>query len=234
MQASDHRANARAALAGNWLMAVLVAFLANLISGSGGFEFKFNLNGSGDLVSFTVPQELESVLGGILGISAALLFIIALALTVVGLILGGVMQLGSARYNLNLIDRSNPELNDLFRHFDRFGPALVMNLLTSLFVALGTLLFIVPGIILSYSYALAPYILAEDPNCSGWEAMQRSSAMMRGHKGELFWLDLTFIGWTILATITFGIGYLFLNPYTAAARASFYRDLQNQGYATVE
>lgn len=56
------------------------------------------------------------------------------------------------------------------------------------------------------------------------EAITASRKAMNGHKGELFWLDLTFIGWGILATLTLGIGYIFLNPYMNAAYAAFYRD----------
>lgn len=237
MQPSDHRANARAALSGNWGVAVLVSLLAGIIGGGGssGVNLNFNL-GSTDtttIVDGSIPTELGGIAAGALGIVGVVILIVTLAVLALNLVLGGVMQLGEARYNLNLIDRKEAVVNDLFSQFPRFRPALVMNLLSTLYITLWTLLFIVPGIVASYSYAMAPYILLEDPNCTGSEALTRSKEMMEGHKADLFWLDLSFIGWSILCSFTMGIGNLWLNPYTKASRASFYRNLQKP-YTTVE
>ena len=49
--------------------------------------------------------------------------------------------------------------------------------------------------------------------------------LMEGHKFDLFWLHLTFLGWDLLAALTMNIGYLVLNPYRNAAEAAFYRTL---------
>ena len=51
---------------------------------------------------------------------------------------------------------------------------------------------------------------------------------MNGYKGQLFWLDLSFIGWHILAWLTCGIGYLWLNPYIYATKAVFYNNLSEE------
>lgn len=230
MDASAHRANAREALRGNWFIAVLVFWLASLISGSGtglNINFKFT---DGITLDYSVPENMETVLHSILGIAMPVVLTIAGVLLAVGLILGGVMALGTARFSLNLIDRKEARIEDLFSGFPRFAQALLMYLLNNLLVLLGTCLLIVPGVILIYSFAMAPYILAEDPDCTGWEALKRSRAMMQGHKGELFWLDLTFLGWGILSAFTFGIGGLFLTPYQETARASFYRNLKQQNW----
>lgn len=233
MEASAHRARARDALRGNWVNAVLVCLLAGIIAGAGtGADININFETS-EIIQVTVPEQLERVLAA-LGIALPFILIISTVMLVVGLILGGVMELGKARYFLNLIDRRDAQVGDLFSGFPQFVQALVMNLLRELLIVAGMLLLIVPGLILTYSFALAPYILAEDPECTGWEALQRSRAMMRGHKLELFWLDLTFFGWLLLAALTLGIGSLFLNPYMEAAHASFFRGLQEQGYAAVE
>jgi uncharacterized membrane protein len=60
------------------------------------------------------------------------------------------------------------------------------------------------------------------------EAITASKEMMNGHKGELFWLSLTFIGWVLLSVLTLGIGTLFLNPYMNASYAAFYRNLTRE------
>lgn len=234
MEASAHRFRAREALRGNWVTAVLVCLLAGIISGAGTkADISFNFSGE-DFIQVNLPTEFESLLHGILGISLTFLMLLSLVMVVVGLILGGVMELGKARYHMNLIDGVSAQFEDLFCGFPQFVQALVMALVRDLLIILGMLL-IVPGFILTCSYAMAPYILAEDPTCSGTDALRRSRALMQGHKMDLFLLELSFFGWAILAAFTFGIGNLFLTPYREASRASFYRDIcQQQRTSTVE
>ena len=95
-----------------------------------------------------------------------------------------------------------------------------------LFTFLWTLLFIIPGIIKAFSYAMSPYILEENPELSANEAIDRSRAMMKGHKFDLFWLYLSFIGWGFLCIFTLGIGLLWLMPYMQTAEAAFYEDVK--------
>ena len=94
------------------------------------------------------------------------------------------------------------------------------------YLQLWFLLLIVPGIIKSFSYAMTPFILEENPELSANEAIDRSRAMMKGHKFDLFWLFLSFIGWIILAAIPFGLGFLWLTPYMETSVAAFYEDIK--------
>lgn len=149
-------------------------------------------------------------------------------LGVAQLVIGGVIQLGYAIFLLKQHDGQNPEFNDVFSQFDRFGAGFAQKFLRELYTALWTLLLIIPGIVASYSYAMTPYILAENPNLTANEAIARSKEMMNGYKGDLFMLHLTFIGWDLLAALTLNIGYLWLNPYKNAADAAFYRELQSR------
>ena len=50
--------------------------------------------------------------------------------------------------------------------------------------------------------------------------------MMKGHKFDLFFLQLSFIGWGILSVFTGGIGLLWLMPYMMSAQAAFYQDIK--------
>ena len=95
-----------------------------------------------------------------------------------------------------------------------------------LFIVLWSFLFIIPGIIKAFSYAMTPYILEENPELSANEAIDRSRAMMKGHKFDLFWLFLSFIGWFFLSLLTLGIGGLWLGPYMQTATAAFYEDVK--------
>ena len=100
--------------------------------------------------------------------------------------------------------------------------------LMGLFTALWTLLFIVPGIIKSYAYAMTPYILNDNPELGPNEARLKSIEMMRGHKGKLFGLDLSFIGWFLLCILSLGIGFIWLTPYVKSSYAAFYLDLKEE------
>ena len=100
-----------------------------------------------------------------------------------------------------------------------------MNLLRGIYVFLWSLLFVIPGIIATYRYAMASYILAEHPELPVNEAITRSKEMMQGNKFRLFCLIFSFIGWDFLCVLTFGIGNLWLTPYKKAAMADFYREV---------
>ncbi len=99
--------------------------------------------------------------------------------------------------------------------------------LVRLFTLLWSLLFWIPGIIKALSYAMTNYILVDYPELSANKAIDLSRAMMKGRKYDLFYLYLSFIGWILLCILTFGIGFLWLEPYISAAQASFYQDVKN-------
>ena len=109
-----------------------------------------------------------------------------------------------------------------------------MRLLRGLYVFLWSLLFIVPGIVAGYSYAMTDYILAENPNLTASQAIEQSKTMMYGNRWRLFCLQFSFIGWDILATLAFGIGHLWLTPYKQAATAAFYREVSGTEYIAEE
>ena len=73
-----------------------------------------------------------------------------------------------------------------------------------------------------YYYQLAYVIAAKDLDLSAKDAVLRSKELMQGKRSKLFFLQLSFIGWAILAVFTFGIGYLWLLPYMQFATIAFY------------
>ena len=99
--------------------------------------------------------------------------------------------------------------------------------LISVFTYLWMLLFIIPGIIKSLSYSQALYIKGENPNIPASRAIELSKIMMDGHKWDIFYLNLSFIGWNILSSFTFGIlGIVYVFPYYYAARAFAYEEIK--------
>ena len=103
-----------------------------------------------------------------------------------------------------------------------------------LFIGLWTLLLIIPGIIKYFSYAMTPFILKDYPELSANKAIDLSRAMMKDRKFDLFYLILSFIGWYLLAILTFGIGFFWLVPYVQTSMASFYADVKGDYFARKE
>ena len=133
---------------------------------------------------------------------------------------------GFSIYFLNLIRSLDISYSRLFDGYKDFVRIFLAEFLVSIVVAIGCILLIVPGIILAMMFAQTEFILKDDKEISAIDAMKKSAKMMEGHKSELFWLTLSFIGWLILCLFTLGIGFLFLCPYFGTAMAHFYEDLK--------
>ncbi len=101
-------------------------------------------------------------------------------------------------------------------------------------VMLWMFLFIIPGIIKAFAYALTPFLLVDCPDLSALQCIKLSNQMMKGHKFDLFYLYLSFIGWGLLCVLTLGIGFLWLMPYMQTATAAFYQDIKEQYQAQLE
>lgn len=133
---------------------------------------------------------------------------------------------GFTVYFLNLIRNHDISYERLIDGYKDFVRIFLAELLVGLAVGVGTILFIVPGIILGLMFSQTAFILKDDPQISAGDALSLSSKMMQGHKMELFWLVLSFIGWAILACLTLGLGFLLLAPYYEATMAHYYEDLK--------
>ena len=125
-----------------------------------------------------------------------------------------------------------PEAGALFAPFKQYARTVGAVLLVFVYTLLWTLLLVIPGIIKAYSYSMTFYILRENPEMTAGDAITASQKMMDGHKMDLFLLSLSFIGGAILASITFGIGYLWLIPYIYTAYAAFYETLKKETSVT--
>ena len=153
--------------------------------------------------------------------------------TVAGLSTNGIWSLlclplewGFTVYFLSLIRQEDIRYERLFEGYKDFIRTFLMEFLYCLAVAVGTCLFIVPGIILGIGLCMAPYILKDDPQISAMDALMKSWQITRGHKLKLFWLGLSFIGWIILSFCTFGLGFFLLAPYMEATFAHYYEDIK--------
>lgn len=233
--AADFRSTARDVLSGKWKIAVLVGLVATLLGAVEGMgpEVKVNIDASSANASFEFAGQtifstgggLNSDIGALLVGSFTYIMIAALIMGAVYFILGSIIAVGYAKFNLNLVDRVEGSFENLFAYFSYWKTTAAARFLQSIYVLLWSLLFIIPGIIASYSYAMTEYILADHPELSASEAISRSKQMMDGNKWRLFCLEFSFIGWSILCSFTLGIGNLWLIPYKQAATAVFYREV---------
>ena len=180
------------------------------------------------MVSTNGGVEFWPVFAGI----ATYIAIFAIVFGIALFILGSIVEVGYMMFNLDLVDRQKEaEIGTMFGYFQFWKTAACARLLKGVYVLLWSLLFIIPGIIAGYSYAMTSYILAENPELTAGEAIERSKQMMSGNRWRLFCLQISFIGWEILsALLTFGIGSLWITPYKQAAIAAFYREISGTEY----
>ena len=220
MDTSEIRRKAREHLQSNWALSIGIAAVACLLGGLLiGTSFLPN-------VQFSPSREFSLLFPFTWQVTDTIRITIKSGLlSLAAFLIGGVLQLGYARFLLKQHDGKALDFNDLFSQFDRFGTGFAQDFLRTLYTFLWSLLLIVPGIIAALSYAMTPFILEEHPELTASEAIARSKALMDGHKMDLFILNLSFLGWDILCALTANIGNLFLNPYKNAAYAVFYREI---------
>lgn len=158
-----------------------------------------------------------------------------------GLIVGGPFAVGMAIFFLNLIRGTGPSINNIFDGFKNFVNAFVAYLLMVIAIMVGMILLIVPGIIAAFGLSQTMYIVAENPQMSGVDALKKSWALMDGRKMDLFVLGLRFFPYILLAMVPviigaamenmaiMGIGgliafavMLWLAPYMGATFAKYY------------
>jgi uncharacterized membrane protein len=203
---------------------------------------ELNQNGNSELYinSFVSNKQLmtkaRASLKGKWGISIAVFVIFFLVSIAFGIIpiLGGVAQiliegplcLGLYFFALNLIRGKEIGLSQLFDGFRVFGKALGSFMLMIVFILLWSLLFIIPGIIAAFSYSMIFFIIADDRNIGQLEALRKSKELMMGNKWKLFCLSWRFFWWFLLCMLTFGIGFIWLNPYILITKAHFYEAIK--------
>ena len=140
----------------------------------------------------------------------------------------GPLKVGMSFFYLKITNGEEGNVGDVFFGFKSMVQSFLCVFLRSLYVMLWSLLLVVPGIMKYYSYAMAPYIMAENLGISANEAITRSKNMMKGHRMELFVFKLSFFGWYLLGSATLGLAMFYVIPYTEAATAVFYRRLTLQ------
>ena len=230
---SQLKERARADVNRSYWGLVLMSLIVSIIdgvgnsSGSGGSSYSNNTQ-SGSLTSNNIDWNL--FFGILIVVLIILLVSILVGLTLKAFLLNPI-RLGATKYYIEAA-RGEKKAGDIGLIGYAFGCGHYKNIvkilfLRDLYVFLWSLLFLIPGIVKSYEYAMIPYILAERPDLEMQEVFDMSRQMMSGEKFDTFILGLSFIGWMILALLTLGLAQLFyVGPYMHMTEAELYEVLK--------
>lgn len=222
---------ARGHLLGHYGLPMGAAVVAGLISSVVLMPFQIVLNPTRSLAGFAIYQLVAFAVG-----------------LVTSILYGGLI-----RIHLALARGEYPSFSELFSCFQRRPDRFILvSLLTSLIgivlllpgylciakaiytggslslLSLGILLSLAGislNIFVSLNLALAHTLLAEQDSIGVAEALRQSYTLMQGNKGRLFYISLSFIGWSLLALLSCGLGFFWLAPYMRQTSVVFYLDV---------
>jgi uncharacterized membrane protein len=199
---SDYRAAARESLSGNWKTSAIVMLLIMGIS-----------------ILLSTVIALLSLDSEWLGNTVNIIVSVLLILPLQWAFANALLQL--VRGDNNITENTKQSFKTNYRTF-----VLTYLLMIIILLGIGVVTLLIGTFILAYAYRMVPYLIQEYPELTPREALKLSREMMRGHKWNLFVLDLTFMGWILLTVLTLGIGGLWLTPYMQTTVAHYYEDLK--------
>ena len=211
-----YKENAKVVLKRNYWSCFIVTLLVALISGIG--STFLNIEYRVEQLELSVEQfnRFMSVAGPWITLAGIIGAIISLFVV-------DMLKIGQARF---FIDARHGEYRpeSLFMVYKSgyFWNCVFVTFMKNLYVFLWSLLFVIPGIIAGYRYYFVEYILADQPDLGKDEALALSAEMTDGIKMDLFIMELSFFGWSLLDLITFNLAHYFIAPYKQATYAEAY------------
>lgn len=209
-----------------WSVLLVVGIIESLANSLPQWIFGDRLSNISDIIAGNpdnIPKEISSSVFGWYYVLNVLITIVLIPLNI------GVAQ--------NVLAWSRGEdVNKWKVLFGGFNSAKIffkqvgVVVLNTILCALWAILLIVPGIIKGLAYSMYPYVLRDEPDLSVWQTLKKSEAIMKGYKGKLFLMYLSFVGWFILGAFTFGILYIWLTPYIMTSTVKFYDDVRRAYY----
>ncbi len=222
---SEIKEQGKAAFRANYWPSVGVAFLMMLFMGGSTVSSRSPQGGSAELqqqMQSADPAVITAIaIGSLLALGIAFL---------IKIFLSNPIELGGYAFFKSNVEAPPAPFGTIKVGFQNYWHNFVVLFLRDLFLLLWFMLLIIPGFIKLYSYAMVPFILAENPDMSATEVITRSREMMNGNKWRAFVLDLSFIGWILLGIVTLGLGLVFwTTPYMHNTHAALYLELKEQG-----
>ncbi len=197
MNRVELKEKAKNSLNGNWSEAIKIILVLFLISFVAG------------AIAGAITQSTQSPLGSLasIAISAAFTF-------------------GFISFFLKISRDEEVTYKELFTKTHMWLKFLIATFVSAIIIFVGTILFIIPGIIFAFAISQTFYVILDNPEMGVIDAIKLSSDMMKGYKVDYFVLILSFFGWAILCAFTFGIGFLWLMPYMSVTECNFYNKVK--------
>tara|TARA_B100000242_G_scaffold209483_1_gene152205 strand:+ start:1077 stop:1688 length:612 start_codon:yes stop_codon:yes gene_type:complete len=144
----------------------------------------------------------------------------------IALFIVGPISIGLATYSLSIVNEEDYSFNQIATGFKYFFKALFLYLLFNISVLIGTILLIIPGVVIFLMFSQIFYITAENPQIGVIDAFKKSASLMKNKKLQYLGLGLRYILFFILGVFTLGIWWLWLTPQMYVSFAIFYKELQ--------
>lgn len=206
---SYFRMKARESLSGRYWYAFGVCILLSLILG--------------------LASGIENLITLMLGNAVGIGNIVSIGVTVAAILFVTIpFGIGKITYFLNASEGNVDVANLIKPYKTNLSNTITTVVKEYIFVMLWSLVFVIPGIIKSYSYFMVDFLIAENPDMDSRRVFEISKQTMYGNKARFFCLQLSFIGYILLSLLTMGIGMLFLEPYMFAAYTEFYKEMKMQ------
>ena len=142
-------------------------------------------------------------------------------------IVSGLLTAGYVKYLLNFTRTGSFNTSDIIDTVKaKWAQILIADILVAIVVSIGYVLFVIPGIILTFAYAMVSYIVI-DTDTAGSDSLKKSREMMKGYKLDYFVFGLSFFGWILLVPFTLGLLLIWLAPYMSIASCIYYDRLSS-------
>lgn len=138
------------------------------------------------------------------------------------------LQMGIVMYYNQFDEEDFADINIIFHPYKYFVKVFVITIFINVLVGVGTLFLIVPGIILSFAFAIIPYVYMKHPELGVMDMVSTAWRMMRGHKMDYFILSLSFLGWILLGVATCGVLLIWLIPYQTMTYVRFFNEIDKE------
>ena len=235
MQLSEFKADARKVIYENapgiFFVSVVFLIITTVMN-----ELQFRLPGTSTAAIMALERLSEGELPSLALFYTNLRYGGAV-LTFILILIRPVIKAGFMSYCLKISREQEGDFKDILDGFHFFVKIILISILTSILIALWSLLFFFPGLAAYYRYRQAIYILLDDPEKGVLQCISESKRLMRGSKLDLFLLDLSFIGWHFMnmlvavllpAPFSLPILSIWIEPYQGLSRAAFYLHLVNK------
>lgn len=160
-------------------------------------------------------------------------FLLSILSAMVPIIIQGPLMVGFHIYCMKRLLGRSAELADLFKGFNFFVPSLVASLLISLFVSIGFVLCIIPGLVVGAIFKFT-YLFIVDKRMDFWPAMQASHEVVKNDYFGFTMFLLLMLLVDLLGVLCCVVGVFIAIPVTIAAITVAYKELVGFDASTVE